>query len=256
MPVVFIGHGSPMNAIENNIYTESWKYIGQSIPRPKAIVLFSAHWITEWHTAVSVASELDMIYDMYWFPPELYDVAYPAKGSPELAHKIITLLKKEDFPILSEDNRGIDHGEWSVLTHMFPFADIPVVSVSLDYQMTTEWLMSVWQDLAPLREEWILFIWSGNIVHNLSAMNWLDNTPYPWAYEFDDRVASLIQERKYIEITWYESWGDMSRLSHPTIDHFLPLLPLLGMLEEEDIPDFFTPDIVMGSLSMRSVVWE
>jgi 4,5-DOPA dioxygenase extradiol len=293
MPVLFVGHGSPMNAIENNIHTESWRKIGEEIQRPKAIILFSAHWITEWYTAISSAKNLEMIYDMYGFPPELYKVQYPAEGDLELAERIASViarneaiqssvLQKPGLPRQSrapssqwqeqyydalawskknkrwnvelDPTRGLDHGEWSVLRHMFPEADIPVVSISLDYRLTRASFLDIGRALASLREEWVLIIWSGNIVHNLRAIDWSNSMIHPWARDFDSKIEENILSRNFANIVDFESWKD-TKNAHPTVDHILPLLPLLGAISSWDIPVFYTPDITMGSLSMRSILW-
>jgi len=256
-PLLFIGHGSPMNAIQSNIYTESWKNLWLSLSEPRAIVIFSAHWITEWETRISSAKSPEMIYDMYGFPLELYRFQYKISGSPEIAENIYTSLIRA-FPekyISLDGSRWIDHGIWSTLAHIFPEGHVPVISVSLDYQASSDYLFSLGKALSYLRDEGVLFIASGNIVHNLRAIDWSWTHIYDWAKEFDQKVANSIENRDYNQLLDFKNWWDISQLAHPSYDHLLPLFPLLGMVDETDSVDFLTPDIVMGSLSMRSVRW-
>ncbi len=254
-PVIFIGHGSPMNAIEENIYTKSWEQIGKAIlVKPRAILMISAHWITEWETRINTTWNPKMIYDMYGLPPELYTLQYSCPGSLEIAEEIIELFSPE-YKIIPDDQHGIDHGAWSTLIHLFSEADIPVIQMSLDYSKSPEWHYNFWKQLKNLREQGILIIGSGNFVHNLRAIDWTNQIQYPWAIEFDDRFASAIREKKYESLFAFKSWWDISRLAHPTHDHILPIFPLLGALDDPDSPRFYTGEITLGSLSMRSVVW-
>lgn len=186
-PILFIGHGSPMNAIEQNQYTESWRKIGKSIPKPRAILMFSAHWITEYETRISTSEHPDMIYDMGGFPPELYQVRYDAPGSREITEEIMSLVPSKITP---DPTRGFDHGVWSTLIHLFPTADVPVITMSLDYRASARELVELGESLAILRESGILIMGSGNIVHNLGAIDWLGEHIHPWATEFDARIAT------------------------------------------------------------------
>ncbi len=257
MPVIFVGHGSPMNAIETNAYTESWSAFREHIPeRPRAILMFSAHWIATWETRISTASHPEMIYDMYGFPEELYRVRYDAPGAPGIATEIRDILAWQGIEVIRDAERGYDHGIWSVLMHIFPDADIPVVQISLDYSASPQYLYDVGKQLSMLREQGILILWSGNIVHNLGAIDWSWDRVYPWAVEFDRRIEQGIISREYEDIMEFEQWGDMTRLAHPMHDHLLPLFPLLGAVSDADNVNFFTPEISMGSLSMRSIVWK
>ncbi len=270
MPLIFLGHGSPMNAIEENQYTESWKLLGKTLPRPRAILMLSAHWITEGETHVSTTEHPEMIYDMYWFPPELYRMKYDAPGSVEIAGEILEMLTGKEHGLLrasqwqeqeaseyifrADHRRGFDHGVWSTLIHLFPEADIPVITMSLDYSQWLDWHYDLGKKLSFLREQGILIIGSGNIVHNLGALDWSGNSVYPWAEKFDARIARDIETRDHADILSALSW-EWAHLAHPTHDHLLPLFPLLGAVRESDTVEFLTPDIVMGSISMRSVVW-
>lgn len=254
LPIVFIGHGSPMNAIEENVFTKTWKAIGQSLPRPRAIIMLSAHWVSEWETRISTSEAPEMIYDIYGFPDELYRVKYPAPGSTTIAQEIIETLW-EDFPVTEDRDHWLDHGAWSTLIHLFPEANIPVIQISLDYTKLMIWQFDFGRKLAGLREQWILIIGSGNIVHNLRMIDWTAKNTYSWAREFDRRVAEWITSKAYNDILDFESWGEIARLAQPSYDHLLPLIPLLGTLDNTDSIEFFTEEIVMGNLSMRSMVW-
>lgn len=255
MPVVFIGHGSPMNAIEDNEYTKSWKKIAESIPLPRAILIFSAHWMASGETRISSQIQSKMVYDMGGFPPELYEVRYEAPGSVEISTEIQSLLSQNYIRATLDTNRWFDHGVWSVLMHMFPDADIPVICMSIDYSSSPESLYKLGESLRILRESWILIMGSGNIVHNLRAIDWTWDHVYDWAVEFDKKISELITKRDFQTLFDFRSWWELSRQAHPTFDHLLPIFPLLGASNQEDMVSFFTPEISMGSLSMRSIVW-
>lgn len=258
MPLIFIGHGSPMNAIEKNEFTESWSDLWHSLPIPRAILILSAHWITEGETRISTMWNPDMIYDMYGFPRELYGLKYSAPGSPEISKEILEKIrgheKSGQYPYLEDPKRGYDHGTWSTLMHLFPSATIPIISMSLDYRQSLRWHYNLGKKLQSLREEWILIVWSGNIVHNLGAIDWSGKMKYQWAEEFDHRIAKDVTEWNHEDIIESLSWEN-ARFAHPSHDHLLPLLPLLGASDDNDMIEFLTSEIVLGSLSMRSIVW-
>ena len=195
-----------------------------------------------------------MIYDMYGFPDELYRLKYPAPGSQNIAQEVRELLW-EEFPFQEDSEHGLDHGAWSILIHLFPESDIPVIQISLDYTKSMIWHFDFGKKLAGLREQWILIIGSGNIVHNLRMIDWTGKNTYSWARKFDRRVAQWITSKAYDDILEFESWGEIARLAQPSYDHLLPLIPLLGTLDSSDSVEFFTEEIVMGNLSMRSMVW-
>jgi 4,5-DOPA dioxygenase extradiol len=244
-----------MNAIERNAYTDSWKEIGKSISeKPRAILMLSAHWITEGETRINTIEKPEMIYDMYGFPPPLYGIQYHAPGSPSIAAEIIAMLAGE-YSVIWDPDHGIDHGAWSTLVHLFPEADIPVIQMSLDYSQSPRWHYEFGEKLRKLREQGILIVWSGNIVHNLRAIYFEGKEKYPWAVEFDARIARDIEEGNHDDILSFQSWWDIAHLAHPTHDHLLPLFPLLGAIYEDDRLEFYTSDISMGSISMRSVMW-
>ncbi len=259
MPLLFIWHGSPMNAIEENTYTQSWREIWKKLPKPRAVLVFSAHWITENETRIGTWSHPSMIYDMYGFPSDLYKVSYHAPWSPEISDEIYESLTQSGINVLKDPNRGFDHGIWSTLIHIFPEADIPVIPISLDYYASPESFIKLWALLAEFREKWILIVGSGNIVHNLRMIDFSHSQIYPWAWEFDRRITSGLNAWKntplWNEILQFQSWGKVSELAHPSYDHLLPLFPLMGVSSHNDRVEFFTADIDMGSLSMRSVLW-
>ena len=291
MPIIFLAHGSPMNAIEHNQYTQAWRLLGENLEKPRAILMFSAHWITKNEIRVSSIQEPQMIYDMYGFPEDLYHVHYDAPGSPEIADEIIACIQsschadegdispiegtkitvdssldsewqkkgKKQPKITLDYTRGYDHGVWSTLVHLFPEHNIPVVCISLDYHLSTHEYIRLGESIAKLRERWILIMGSGNIVHNLSAIDWNNGPAYPWAREFDTCIADWLLAWKnspsWESMLDFQNWGDISRFAHPTYDHLLPVFPLMGASSSDDKVEFLTPDIVMGSLSMRSVIW-
>ena len=253
MPAVFIGHGSPMNALEDNIYTQAWQELGKKLPKPKAILCISAHWYTD-KTTVSNIEKPKQIYDFYGFPNALYEINYPVKGAPELAKTIKDLLS----PIIEIDydnSWGIDHGTWVPIMQMFPDANIPVVQLSIDYNKPAEFHYLLGQTLKPLREQGILIIGSGNIVHNLGLINFEDeNNPYPWAAKFDQLIWQAIKEHDYTSLIDFKKLGKESDLAIPTPDHYLPLLYILGLHEDNEKITSFIDGLVYKSISMRSLI--
>ncbi len=252
MPAVFFGHGNPMNAIQSNTYTESWQKFGQSIPRPKAILAISAHWYGP-DMAVSGNTSPETIHDFYGFPRELFEYTWPAPGSPELALRVQKLLQPLDVHF--DEHRGLDHGTWAVLCHVFPDADIPVVQLSVDERKPPEFHYQIGRLLQPLRDEGVLIVGSGNIVHNLRAYVWEDKKvqPFEWALRFESATRKLMLEGKDRELAEYLRLGKDARLSVPSPDHFLPLLYVLGLRKEHDQVSFPVEGIEGGALSMLSV---
>lgn len=251
MPVLFIGHGSPMNAIEENEFTEKWADLRSQLPRPKAILSISAHWYTE---GISICDALypTQIYDMYGFPRELYELKYPVKGSPELAHSTKELLTSE----VQIDRRwGIDHGTWSVLCRMYPEADIPVCQLSIDRNADAATHYQIGRELSSLREQGVLILGSGNVVHNLSKINWELEGGYPWAEEFDAFIKNAIICRHHDEVLHYEKAGKSAEQAFYTPEHFYPLLSVLGAIDELDHVSVFNDSCVLGSLSMTSYLF-
>jgi 4,5-DOPA dioxygenase extradiol len=248
MPVLFVGHGSPMNAIEDNEFSRAWKLAAKAIETPKAILCVSAHWETN-GTKVTAMPKPKTIHDFYGFPKELFDKEYPAPGSPELAKHTSQLVHKTNVALDME--WGLDHGTWSVLAPMFPKADIPVFQLSLDRTKPPSYHYELSNELAALRDRGVLIIGSGNIVHNLGMMQWKDE-PYDWATEFDQKVKTLILQRDHASLVAYQNLGKAAQLSIPTNEHYLPMLYTLGLREKDDDLSFFAEKATMGSISMRS----
>ncbi len=249
MPALFVGHGSPMNAIEDNEFSRAWQKVAGEIPHPKAIVCISAHWETN-GTQVTAMEAPRTIHDFYGFPQPLFAKQYPAPGSPELARQIISLVKGR--PIAPDHAWGLDHGTWSVLCRMYPQADIPVVQLSLDRELKPADHYRLGQELRQLREEGVLIIGSGNIVHNLVMMVWED-TAFDWAVEFDTKVKGWILAQEHEPIIHYEKQGTAARLAVNSAEHYLPLLYVLGLQEQDEAASFFAEKLWGGSLSMRGV---
>jgi 4,5-DOPA dioxygenase extradiol len=251
MPVVFFGHGSPMNAIEPNRYADAWRQIGASLPKPRAILSVSAHWYTR-GTGVTAMARPRTIHDFYGFPKPLYEVSYPAPGDPALARRVRALVAPVDAPL--DESWGLDHGTWQVLLHAFPAADIPVVQLSIDGTQPASFHYELGKRLAPLRDEGVLVMGSGNVVHNLGLMRrGADAAPYDWAARFNDRVRALLAAREHGPLVAYESLGEDARLSIPTPDHYLPLLYAAGATDPSDAISYPIQGWEAGSLSMRSI---
>lgn len=253
MPVVFVGHGSPMNAIEDNRYTKNWKEIASKIPTPKAILSISAHWYTN-GTKIMNEENPKTIYDMYGFPKELYEIIYNSPGDPKLAEYTKSLITtNSEF----DNSWGIDHGTWSVLVHMYPKREIPVFQISVDRTAPPEVHYKIGQNLKSLREQGVLLLGSGNIVHNLRMVRWeMEDDGFQWAYEFDDYIKENIENKNHDNIINYANLGENSKLAVPTPDHFFPLLYILGATEKEDEVSIYNKSCTMGSLSMTSYLFE
>lgn len=249
LPALFVGHGNPMNAIEENEFSRAWAAMGARLPRPDGILSISAHWETG-GTRVTAMELPETIHDFFGFPQELFDVQYPAPGSLALAELVGTTLS--DAAVQEDFEWGLDHGTWSVLRRMFPNADIPVVQLSLDRRLAPEDHYRLGRALRPLRRKGVLIIGSGNMVHNLPAMVWKD-TAFDWALEFDRQLAALIQAGKHAAVVDYEQLGAAARKAVPTREHFLPLLYVLGLQEENEEVSFFAEKVTLGSISMRAL---
>ncbi len=251
MPVLFIGHGSPMNAIQQNGFTNALKKAGETLPKPKAIMVVSAHWLTK-GTFVAASEKPEIIYDFYGFPKEMYDIKYPAKGSREYA-TITASLPKENI-IMPDHEWGIDHGAWTVLMHMFPLANIPVYQLSIDYKLSLANHYELAGMLKELRKKGVLIIGSGNITHNLKDIDWnVDAKPFDWAEAFDSKIKGAIETGNHSEILNYEKWGAIAKQAHPSDDHFLPLLYSLGLASKNEPITYIYEGFHHGSLSMRCV---
>lgn len=251
-PAIFVGHGSPMNAIEDNIYTRGFADITKRFDTPKAILAVSAHWYTAGHR-VNDEDSPNMIYDMYGFPQELYQLKYPAKGAPNAAGEIKKLLAGE---VITDNGWGIDHGTWSVLVHMYPNADIPVVSLSVDLTGTPKKLFDIGSKLKQLRDDNILILGSGNIVHNLRNVNWNMQNGYDYAYEFDGYIKQNILKGDYDAVQNYHNAGDCAKKAFPTLEHFYPLYYVLGASGKSDDITVFNEGCLLGSISMTSYMFK
>lgn len=255
MPVLFIGHGSPINAVQDNAFTRALASLGRTLPRPTAILAISAHWQTPGKTLVDSQQNPPTIHDFRGFPPELSEFQYPASGSPELANKLVATLNK--FRGASADNQwGLDHGTWSVLAHIFPQADIPVVQLSIDYSAPGSTHYALGRELAYLRKMGVLILGSGGIVHNLRALEEAgdsDRATQSWAQEFDDRVAKALRDRNDDALQNYHTLHPQARLAVPTPDHYWPLLYVLGAADAHERPQFPFEGFQHGTLSMRCV---
>ena len=252
MPVVFIGHGNPMNAIEETEFSAGWRSLGGSLPRPSAILCISAHWETD-GTYVTSAERPETIHDFYGFPQELYDVRYPAPGSPALAR--LTLAAAPE-PLIGLDRAwGLDHGCWSVLRRIYPGADIPVVQMSLNRRRDARWHYEFATRFSFLRERGVLILGSGNMVHNLRMIRW-DNpdSAYDWAEEINGRIKTLILEGDAGELAEYRSFGPAAGLAIPTAEHYLPMLYALALRKESESVNFFNDKTILGSISMTSFI--
>ncbi len=252
MPALFIGHGSPMNAVEDNEFSRAWVEVGKALPRPNAILCISAHWETV-GTQLTAMEHPKTIHDFYGFPRQLFEMQYPAPGSPELASLAQRSVKI--IQVQLDQSWGLDHGAWSVLWHLFPKADIPVVQLSLDRTQEPDFHYALGKELRGLRKKGVLIIGSGNIVHNL-AMAVFQDVRYDWAVDFDETIKQLIVSGDHDPIINYHSLGQAARLSIPTNEHYLPLLYILAQQESQDQIYFFAERVTYGTISMRSVCFQ
>lgn len=251
MPLLFVGHGSPMNAIENNAHTQAWAAMAAKMPKPKAILAVSAHWYTK-GTRIMDEAHPKIIYDMHGFPDALYQVQYTPKGSPEFAALTRSLIKRQ----VTVDNAwGLDHGTWSVLCHMFPEQDIPVFQLSVDRDAPAAEHFQIGKELSALREQGILIFASGNVVHNLSRINWQMEGGYPWAEAFDTYIQEKILQKHYPDVIDYQRAGKCAELAFFSPDHFYPLLYILGASKPQDEVTIFNAACTLGALSMTSYLF-
>ena len=249
MPVLFIGHGSPLNAIEDNEFSRDWKRLAAAIPRPSLILCISAHWLTD-ETKVTAMENPKTIHDFYGFPKQLEQTQYAAKGSLEYAELIKHTLSS--IHVKLDNNWGLDHGTWSVLLHMYPKADIPVIQLSIDFGLPLTNHFDIGKRLTTLRDKGVLIIGSGNIVHNLGMVNFDSSAePFDWAVNFDDFVKTSLEKKNFEALINYKKQSS-SRYAHPTNDHYIPLLYVIGASDMQT-PEFSCEKIVHSSLSMRCV---
>ena len=252
MPVAFFGHGSPMNALSKNRYTEAWQSIGEALPKPTAVLVISAHWYTR-GTAVTAMAQPRTIHDFGGFPQRLFEVQYPAPGDPQLAARVRDLLVPTEVQM--DQSWGLDHGTWSVLVHLFPTADVPVVQLSIDETQPPQFHYELAGRLAPLRDEGVLIVGSGSVVHNLGKLNWDTTTaPFEWATRFNDRVRDQLLKRDHKSLIAYDV-DQAAHLSAPTPDHYLPLLYAAGLQQDDEPITFSVDGIELGSIGMLTVTF-
>lgn len=253
-PVLFIGHGSPMNGIENNEFSQTWAKMGQQIVRPKAVLVISAHWLTR-GTHITAMEEPKTIHDFGGFPQALFDVQYPAKGSPELAAATKFLITTTDVGL--DHDWGLDHGTWTVVRHMYPDADIPVLQLSIDYGQPPQYHYELAKEITSLRKKGVLIIGSGNMVHNLRMVDWHKlrepEYGYDWAIEMNTIFKQKIADGNHQDLINYQSLNKAAMLAIPTPDHYYPLLYTLGLQDKNENISFFNDKLVGGSLNMTSV---
>ncbi len=249
LPALFVGHGNPMNAVEDNAYSRAWAELGEKLPRPQAILCVSAHWMTQGRSLVHVGRKPRTIHDFGGFPRELFAQAYPAPGAPEAAAATLELLQTHH--VAPDEEWGLDHGAWSVLIRMFPNADAPVFQLSLDLGMPPLAHLELARELKTLRERGVLIVGSGNLVHNLGAMR-PGGAPYDWGLDFDAQMKARIDARDAAGVANALDSSRTARLSHPTPEHFLPVLYPLGVADEKDELSFFSESFDLASISMRS----
>jgi 4,5-DOPA dioxygenase extradiol len=253
MPALFVGHGSPMNAIEDNAFRRGWQSIAHALPRPEAILCVSAHWETS-GVRVTASERPDTIHDFFGFPGALFAVRYPAPGSPELAAEVERLLAESGDPVRPDPERGLDHGAWSVLCAMYPDAEVPVAQLSLNARRPPAWHGALGRRLVPLRNRGVLLLGSGNIVHNLAAIDVRRKDGYDWAIRFDTEIAKRILDDDRDGLFRYRELGDDADRAVPTPEHYLPALYAAAAREPGEPVDFFNEAVIGGSISMRSFV--
>ena len=252
-PLLFIGHGSPMNGIENNQFSQQWSSLAKDFPEPTAVIVISAHWLTR-GTFVTAMEKPRTIHDFGGFPKALFDVQYPAIGSPVIAEETQKLITKTDVHL--DHDWGLDHGTWTIIRHIYPKANIPILQLSIDYHQSPQYHYELAQELATLRRKGVLIIGSGNMVHNLRMVDFQRINGaygYDWAIEMNEKFKKNITDRNHKDLINYESMGQAAKLAIPTPDHYYPLLYILGMQEKNEEASFFNDVPVGGSLTMTSV---
>lgn len=252
MPVLFIGHGSPMNGIEDNEFSATWAALGKDIPEPRAVVVVSAHWFTK-GTHVTAMDFPRTIHDFGGFPQALFDVQYPAPGDPKLALETSSLIHSAEVGL--DHDWGLDHGAWTVVRHMYPNANIPVLQLSIDYTKDATYHYNLAKELYELRKKGVLILGSGNMVHNLRMMSWemINGGGYDWALEMNDKFKSLIMNHEHQQLAGYRNLGSAAMLAIPTPEHYLPLMYTLGLQNGQESVSLFNDKAIGGSLTMTSV---
>lgn len=255
MPILFVGHGSPMNGIEDNEFSQRWRKMGQDIRTPKAVLVISAHWLTK-GTHITAMSTPQTIHDFGGFPKALFDVQYPAPGSPQLAKETAGIVKTTNVGL--DHDWGLDHGTWTVVRHMYPNANIPVLQLSIDYSQQPHYHYDLARELSALRKKGVLIMGSGNMVHNLRMVAWdkadVPEYGYDWALEINAKFKELIADHNHKPLIDYKSLGSAAMQAIPSPDHYYPLLYVLGLQDKTEKATFFNDKAVMGSLTMTSVM--
>lgn len=250
MPMLFMGHGSPMNAIEENEFVTGWRDIGKTLPKPNAILCISAHWETK-GTFVTAMEKPPTIHDFGGFPRELFDVQYPAPGDPALAGETCQLVKKTAIGL--DLQWGLDHGAWSVLKRVYPTANVPIIELSLDYTKAPQYHVELARELASLRDKGVLIVGSGNMVHNLRVLDWeKTESGFDWAVSCNQKIKELIRENDLQSLVNYTSQGREFQLAIPTPEHYLPMLYILGLKADNETVEFFNDKTILGSISMTA----
>lgn len=255
MPTIFIGHGTPMNGIDNNEFSLNWAELGNSLPKPKAIIVVSAHWLTK-GTHITAMNKPATIHDFYGFPQALFDVNYPAPGNPSLAGEIKNNLNKYDIGL--DHEWGLDHGTWTVTRHMFPKADIPTLQLSIDFNQPLDYHYQLATQLKDLRKKGVLILGSGNMVHNLRMVAWNkinDSYGYDWAIEINEIMKEKIASNSFKDLINYEKLNPHIKLAIPSLDHYIPMIYNLGLKDSNDDLLFFNDECVAGSLTMTSFMY-
>lgn len=252
MPVLFAGHGSPMNGIEDNEFSRTWSTMAGEIPEPKAVLVISAHWFTQ-GTRITAMDFPPTIHDFRGFPPALFQVQYPAPGNPALASETAELVKSAS--VVMDHDWGLDHGAWTIVRHMYPSANIPVLQMSIDYTKAPEYHYRLAAELQELRKKGVLIIGSGNMVHNLRLMSWdmINGGGYDWTLDINDKLKKLILNNDHQPLIHFERLGKEAALAIPTPEHYLPLLYIMGLKTANDAASIFNDKAVGGSLTMTSV---
>jgi 4,5-DOPA dioxygenase extradiol len=252
MPVLFIGHGSPMNGIEDNEFSQRWKKMAQEIPTPKAVLVVSAHWFTK-GTKITAMDFPQTIHDFGGFPRELFAVQYPSPGDAALAKEAASLITTT--PVELDHDWGLDHGTWTIIRHMYPKANVPVLQLSIDYTKGPQYHYDLAKELTALRKKGVLIVGSGNMVHNLRMMNWsmINGGGYDWTHTINEKFKDLISSRDHQPLINYQTLGKEALMAIPTVEHYLPLLYTLGLQGKNEETSFFNDKMVGGSLTMTSV---
>lgn len=252
MPAVFLGHGTPMNVTEDNPYNRAWSELGRALPKPQAILVISAHWMTKGATLVDVSAHPRTIYDFFGFPEELYAEKYPANGHPELASEVANILS--NYGAQTDVSWGLDHGAWMLLKFMYPDADVPVFQVSVDITKDMAWQLQLGKSLSRLRDKGVLILGSGNLVHNLRELK-VNGAPQDWAMEFDTQFTKNLNGRNFNALADTQSMGSLIHMAHPTLEHYAPAMVIAGASSKSDNLIYTAKGFDLGSVSMRSFVF-